>query len=261
MFRSRPKHARMPRVEPWPHDPDRSGVVFVMGSGRNGTHWLGYILDSHPDIRATVEKVEIFEVVTRMAMVPHERHALISQLIREYRGQRAGTAERWYADKSHPSLWIAEYLADAIPPARFIGILRDPYQAVASMIRHEGVSRWPTIWREFPVPNRFLGIDHAEAERYDRRTTAEKHALRWLSHARRLDELEPILGPRMHRVRYEDIQQRTPDVLEGLRHFLGLDRPFPEPDIRTDSMTKWREVLSPDDIAAIEAITGVPRPE
>ena len=32
-----------------------SRPIFVIGTGRSGTHWIGYILAAHPDIRATIE--------------------------------------------------------------------------------------------------------------------------------------------------------------------------------------------------------------
>jgi hypothetical protein len=31
------------------------GPAFVIGTGRSGTHWLGYALENHPHVRATIE--------------------------------------------------------------------------------------------------------------------------------------------------------------------------------------------------------------
>ena len=245
---------------PWPNEEEAGGVIFVMGCGRSGTHWLGHILNSHPDIRATIEQPEIFGCVTQMAMRPPQRWALMPGLVKTYRRECARTSERYYADKSHPSMWIAEYLADAIPTARFIGIERDPYQTVASMLTHRYVSDWPRRWREFPVPNRFLGIDSENAATYETLTPAQQHSLRWLSHHQRLDELQGVLGNRLHLVQYSDLQDHTERSLARLQAFLRLETGFPAPEIRKESVGKWRTVLSDDDVSSIRLITGVDIP-
>ena len=40
-----------------------SHKVFVIGSGRSGTHWVGYILEAHPDIHVTIETKPVFDWV------------------------------------------------------------------------------------------------------------------------------------------------------------------------------------------------------
>ena|GEM_PF-6704601 len=57
------------RKSPVPEGPHPdSSIIFIVGCGRSGTHWLGYILDAHPDIVATIEKRSIFRKVTAMAL-------------------------------------------------------------------------------------------------------------------------------------------------------------------------------------------------
>lgn len=232
-------------------------VVFVMGSGRSGTHWLGYILESHPDIEATIETPAIFGRVTDMALDPSKRWFLFPELIELYRQERQRRDSRYYADKSHPSIWIAEYLADAIPTAKFIGIERDPYQTIASMLEHDGVGDWPRRWREFPVPNRFLGIDEENQDRYEEMRPVEQHALRWNSHHEQMTALRSRLGDRMTVLQYADLQERTEVTLRDLQRFLGLDTPFPQPEVRSSSTSKWRAILDAHAITDIAALTGV----
>jgi len=253
--------SRTPLFETWPETHGQSEMLFVLGSSRSGTHWLGHILDSHPDIRVAFEQPATFNYVTRMALAPHERYFTMPRLIEAYRSERANTEQRYFADKSHPALWIAEYLADAIPPARFIGIRRNPYQVVASMLLHSGVSQWPRRWREFPLPNRFLGINSAEeAETYERLSAAEQHALRWLSHSERMDQLHRDLGQRLLVLEYDVLQDDPAASTNAIQTFLELPTPFPAPNIKRDSRDKWREVLSQDDIESIERITGMEPP-
>jgi hypothetical protein len=135
-----------------------SKKIFVIGTGRSGTHWLGQILQAHPDIHVTVEAPPIFAWSTAMALDPRQSPVLLPQLIRQYEIEHAAVAPRHYADKSHPNIWHAEDLAARLPDAVFLGIQRNPFATVASMLEHAGVLAWHERWREFPVPNRFLGI-------------------------------------------------------------------------------------------------------
>jgi len=244
--------------EPWGVDDHR--VVFVVGNGRSGTHWLGYILGSHPDARVTVEKPRIFEHVKEMALNPSSRARLLDPLVGMYRHECARTRERYYVDKSHPVLWFAEDLAARIPACRFVGIVRDPYQVIASMVRHGGVSGWTDRWREHPVPNAFLGIDEALVERYDGLSLVEKHAYRWRSHATRMEEIRSSFGDRVTIIEYDALQLDTTAVLSGLQRFLELERPFPSPEVWASSRDKWRSLLTPQDIERIRNITGVEPP-
>lgn len=232
----------------------KSRKIFVLGTGRSGTHWLGYILGAHPDIHATIEKPPIFPWVTRMALDPSTRAALMPKLLRRYDQEHVLVAPRHYADKSHPTIWIAEDLAAAFPTARFIGIVRDPYGTVASMLRHEGVMRWIHRWREFPVPNRFLGITEAVAPTYESMHIAGRCALRWRAHHERMTELRPRLGDRMLVLSYEALQTETASELDRIARFLDLGTPIPTPEIKRQSLDQWRDQLDAESLAAIDDV-------
>lgn len=103
-----------------------------------------------------------------------------------WRRQIRKSRRRLYVDKSHPNLGLAERLEEAFPSALFIAIERDPYATVASMLRHASVLKWQRRWREFPVPNRFLGITGGD---YHSVPLAAQCAMRWLAYHRRIEEL------------------------------------------------------------------------
>jgi hypothetical protein len=67
--------------------------------------------------------------------------------------------KNFYLDKSHPNIWIADKIKEEFPEAKFVGIERNPFATVSSMLKHRGVMKWHRDWKSFPVPNRFLGID------------------------------------------------------------------------------------------------------
>jgi hypothetical protein len=133
-----------------------------------------------------------------MALNLAKKKQLLTPLIRWYRFKHAQAAPRHYVDKSHPNIWLVEELAAVFPRSLFVGIQRDPYGAVSSMVKHKGVRTWCERWEGFPVPNRFLGITPANVETYRNLSLAGKCAMRWLSHAERMKEVNHKFSGRVY---------------------------------------------------------------
>lgn len=234
----------------------RTYPIYVIGTGRSGTHWLGYSLKDHPEIRATIEQEPMFGLSTRMALNPALEESLFPRLVRAYKKQLFKSAPRLYLDKSHPNIWLAECLKEAFPEARFIGIERDPYATVASMLKHKGVSAWHARWREFPVPNRFLGITPEMAQYYDTLPLPAQCAFRWRAHHQRMTELQSTLGEDLLVISFETFVQETDRVLATLNQFLGLKSPLRKPEVKTETLHKWENQLSDEALQQIEDTVG-----
>lgn len=232
-------------------------MIFIIGTGRSGTHWLGYILKAHPDVRVTIEKSPMFDWVTRMALYPDSRVNLLPMLIRRYKIEYIRSVPRHYADKSHPNIWIADKLAEALPNALFVGIQRNPYATVASMLRHDGVLLWQKRWGEFPIPNQFLGITIENAEGYNDLPMSVKCALRWHAHKEQMVHLKNLLGSRLKIFHYEALIKNTEHELYDLRDFLQLTSPIPFPLIRSESLDKWKYELIPEVQNQIAEVVGI----
>ena len=181
---------------------------------------------------------------------------LLPGVVRRIKLRHVICAPRHYLDKSHPALWIAEELADAFPRARFIGIERDVFGTVASMLKHRGILRWQRTWREYPVPNQFLGITEDIAAIYDELDTPARCAVRWQAHIERARQLEVSLGDRFLVVRYDRLVKETDSVLSTLREALGLSTPIPPPLVNTDSLYQWRRELDDASLHSIAKWTG-----
>jgi len=189
-----------------------------------------------------------------MALDPGLEKVLFGRLVRAYERQLSRSGPGLYLDKSHPNIWIAEKLRGAFPQASFVGIERGPYATVASMMGHRGVLEWHRRWREFPVPNRFLGITKELAATYDDVPLAAQCTIRWAVHRDRMGELGRVLGNGLLVVSYESLVRDTERVLRELRQFLGLRGAIPEPAVRTDTLYKWRESLSDREILQIRGV-------
>jgi hypothetical protein len=237
--------------------PVAGGKIFVIGSGRSGTHWVGYILEGHRDIHVTIEKPPIFRWVTDIALDLGKKAELLPGLIERYRAEHDAVRPRHYADKSHPNIWIAEELATAFGDARFIGIQRNPYGTVASMLKHPGVLAWHARWKEFPVPNPFLGITRDNHDAYESMPLAAKCALRWKAHRERMHALGEALGPRLLVLQYEDVIRDPDTQLRALDAFLSLPSPIPRPKVKAESLDRWRTELDDEAKSQIAAVTGI----
>jgi hypothetical protein len=224
--------------------PGASKKIFVIGTGRSGTHWLGYIVGAHPDVVATVERPPIFPWVTQMALRPDTVSRLYPKLVRRYRHEHGAVLPKHYLDKSHPNIWIAELLAESFPEALFVGITRDVFGTVNSMLQHEGVLAWIHRWRDFSLPNRFLGIDRDSAAAYDALPLEAKCAIRWKAHVMQLEHLKDVLGKRLMILEYEKLQMDIATELSRISAFLDLKTPIPIPHIKTRSLDKWHDELS-----------------
>jgi hypothetical protein len=228
--------------------------IFVIGTGRSGTHWVGEILAGHPDIYVSVERRRFFRDSTRMAIDPPSRERLFGKLARSYRYEIARVAPRHYADKSHTNIWIADRLAKEFPDAVFVGVRRDVFGTVSSMLKHRGVLRWIEDWKRYPIPNPFLGIREGEEDRYELLSLAAKCAARWVSHEERFNELAGVLGDRLVTLNYEQLHVDPAGPLRNLERALGLSTAIAAPTANREALDRWRNELTEAQVEQIRAV-------
>jgi hypothetical protein len=231
-------------------------MILVVGTGRSGTTWLGRILDQHPRIHTTIEDPVTFRLAKGAALNPHAKK-YVPALAAAYGWRCARAYPRHFADKSHPVLWVADDISRLYSRAVFVGIERNPYGTVASMLKHDGVLRWMKDWRKYPVPNRFLGITEEIAPHYDEMSLVERSALRWRAHYVELESLADRLPDRVLIVQYEDLVSAFSSQVALLWKWLGVESASLDLEVKEGSRDKWRHELSANDQRDIERVTGV----
>jgi hypothetical protein len=231
--------------------------IFIIGTGRSGTHWIGNTLANHPEISATIETQPIFGLSTRIALNPNREWLLYFLLVWIYRVKMFQAAPRRYLDKSHPNIWIAERLKTSFPQARFIGIERNPYATVASMLKRKAVLNWHRRWTDLRVPNRFLGITAENARTYEQMPIAARCALRWVNHRHKMNSICNSLRDAVLVISYEKLACDTESAVKDLEQFLGLRVSIPLPDVDKSALTKWKTQLSKEEIHQIETVVGL----
>jgi len=212
-------------------------------------------LDTHPAVVVQYEDQPMHGQVDRLAIMGASLDEHLPGLVAAYR-EDALRAPDLYVAKNHPALWIAEALAAAFPRSQFVGIIRNPFATVASMLDHPGVLRWIEQWKELPVPNSFLGITREIAEGYDQLSLASRCALRWRAH---FDELQRLQASLSHRLLVIDYDSHVADPRPGtdeLTDFLALEPRLEPPSFDRARLDRWRTRLDSSEIADVGAIVG-----
>lgn len=228
-------------------------MIFVIGTGRSGTCWVGDILGKHPQIRSFVEPQPVFRWVTQVAHSPAHEAELLPKITAEYQALAESCGPLHFADKTHPGIWIAEHLATSFPNSYFIGVTREVAPTVASMLKHPGVRRWCERWDNYPCPNRFLGLTDENLDWYRQASLLERSVARWFSHTRELARLSSVLEERFLLVSYEQLVRAPANSLSQWREFLGLEQDFPSVQPSEESLDKWKTQLSNEDLEKIAA--------
>lgn len=258
---TRPQTPWLPSQDrPFPALRGRQKLVLVVGTGRSGSNWLGKTLQQHPAIAATIEDPRTFRIATAVAVDPRKKRTHLPALATIYAWRCLRVFPRHYADKSHPTIWLADDLARIFSRAVFIGIERSPYGTVASMLKHAGVRSWMENWRRYPVPNPFLGITADVVQTYGEMSMVQRSALRWQSHHVQLARLRQRLPTRVRVMQYERLIEHQRESASELWEWLGLPEVPVNPDVNTSAKDKWRSELSLREMRQIEEITGIPVP-
>ena len=195
--------------------------VFVVGAQRSGTTWLQRLLLEDPRCCGGQESHffatfgRVLQDFDHKASLPRP-HGLAgyrtrADMVAEIRDLWERTTgplrERhpdaaWLVEKTPDhALWM-DTIAEIIPDARFIHVVRDSRAVAASLLR---ASREP--WGRGWAPG-----------------TAGAAADRWLAHVRAAETFGAAAGPdRFLRLRYEDLLAETPAELRRAFDFLDLE--------------------------------------
>ena len=270
--------------------------IFVVGSARSGTVFLGQVLKNHPDIHCMIERPDTFRFASHIALRPDikrdRRSETVEKLWQMYatawtmtRGncrrcsricKESGNVLTWwpwstchghrpvrrYADKSHQHVLNTALLFEAFPDAQFLHLVRDGRDVVSSMLRHRRAVAWfgeRHINRSSVFPQPWFGIDSREQfEDWSAWSLAKKCALRWVSWVRAGQTAgRQASGHQWHDLRYEALVAQP--VKTGKAVFDFLDLPMHEASLaeaRATSVGKWRERLNIQEVQDVLAVAG-----
>lgn len=220
--------------------------IFVIGTGRSGTCWMGNILAEHEEINGYIEYKSLFKLVMDMTLDNIDRTDKIFNICDKLYDE---SYPKHVSHKTHQCIWIAEKIAERYKNALFVGMMRDVKSTVASMLQHVAVRRWCEEWHKYQIPNRFLGITTDNIDWYRNASIIERCTARWVSHQNELMKLRNKINMKI--IQYEDLVKDTANILSDLQKFLNLNVEFKDVIPQKSSLTKWKSQLSARDVNCI----------
>ena len=140
--------------------------IFIVGTGRSGTHFLCRTLRGFSNVDDFRDGKENGHILREVAMSALTHKPLSNNVIEYYKSQieTAKNKNKIFLDQHHPNLFHITQLHEIFPDAIFLATDRPMEQVVASMLNHRGVRSWANNAHkhDYVYPNQFLGIDNIE---------------------------------------------------------------------------------------------------
>lgn len=144
--------------------------IFIVGTGRSGTHFLTRVLLGFQNLRDPLGGRENSVLLRSVATAAICHRTLPDAVLAKYQAE-AAAASGVFLDQHHPNLLFVKQIAAAIPGAVFLFPDRPTHQVVASMMRHHGVMAWYDYarnWRRWfrdPVPSPTVSLASVPSHR------------------------------------------------------------------------------------------------
>lgn len=232
--------------------------MFVIGSPRSGTTFLGESLGAQPGF------VDLSEVTPLKAALPglagageEEAARRIRQILERVR--RLALARKVRAVEQTPEMsFFATAALRAYPRARAVHIVRDGRDVVASLLERGWLQASQAEADDAGLrygPHARFWVEPERADEFARASETTRAAWAW----RRYVTAARGSGERTLEIRYESLVADPVAAAGALAAHLGSD---PEPlaqalsPVHSRSVGRWREVLSAEQLADVEREAG-----
>lgn len=233
-------------------------LVFVLGSPRSGTTFLGSSIGSLPGFVDLGEVAPLKAAIPELAALPPEEAAPRLRGILDRTRRLALLGGLRALEQTPEDAFVAHALAAAYPSACFVHIVRDGRDVVCSLLDRGWLSAGKSGGDDAGLPygpdTRFW-VEPERREQFTAASDARRAAWAWrryVSAARALEE-------RTIEVRYERLGESPDAVAAAIAEFLGAARePLTEALGRAHgtSVGRFRSELSPEQLADVEDEAG-----
>jgi hypothetical protein len=233
-------------------------LVFIVGSPRSGTTFLGRALGSLPGFVDLGEMAALKASVPELAPRPPADAASRLRRLLALAG-RLGLAGGLRAVEHTPeNAFVAEALALAFPEARFVHPVRDGRDVVASLLERGWLSEGRGGADDAGLPYgpevRFW-VEPERREEFARAGDARRAAWAW----RRYLEAARSVPGRTLELRYEELAAQPDAAAARLASFLGVNEDHLAAalsEARVSAVGRHRRDLSPEQLREAEAECG-----
>ena len=235
-------------------------AIFILGTGRSGTHHLcRSLLDfkNIEDHRRGKENFKILHSITCNAIL---NNPIEKTIINYYKKQidLSFQNKQIFLDQCHPNIHHYNQLNLEFKNSIFLGIDRPTEQIVASMLNHLGTSRWydrlkNNYFKNIEYPNNFFGLQNKE-ELY----TLPKHILfakRVIAHKKLNQKL--LHNSNFKLINFENFVNNKLDEIHRIFSKNDLDEfgTFLEKEFTNNNvLLKYKDTLSNDQINDIKKL-------
>ncbi len=184
-------------------------------------------------------------------------HGVVFRATFEHLTAHAGK-ERWI-EKTPQHVFLVDEIRQSVPEARFVEILRDPRDILASKKK-----RARSVRVTDPAERRIRQLERVYDPFWD--------ALEWRLAVRAGQRARAAHPDRFYSVRYEDLVQQPEVTVRGVCAFLGLDFGPQMLDVRwwntaegdrsdrkgivSDALGRWAQTLTPAEVGLTQHVTG-----
>ena len=252
--------------------PNLSRPIFIVGSPRSGTTFLGACIAEIPEISYHFEPV----ATKAAARYVHNNEWSFDEASRFYRLVYAwlmrlhADGDLRFAEKTPRNCFLIDFLYRAFPDAQFIHILRDGRDAALSHSKKPWLQaasagsnkRETSGYRHGPYPRFWVECDRT----HEFETTSDIHRCiwAWRRHVSAiLDQAQNLPAQQYYELRYEDLVAQPQQEAERLLTYLGLGSQAANQALcqafaqaRPDSVGGWQRQLAPDQLQQIEQEAG-----
>jgi hypothetical protein len=222
-------------------------IIFVIGSGRSGTHLLGRTLGSCTEIESFIEDKRFFNEISNIATGLNTEKLAFKKVLKKYKEIFSKTEKDYILEKTHPNIWFVEELIDEFENFKFILIKRNDFATVSSMLNHEVVLSWYNKIPQNEI-NPFLGITSKNVSTFKNLPIETKCALRVISHNNRLEYLKATYPGQVVIIDYDEFYNSQDVLLENLKTFLDIDFDIAVEPLNDEGKDKWKNSLSDEQI-------------
>lgn len=226
--------------------------MFIIGSGRTGTHLMCNTLLTYKNVKDDNKKVNNSAVENKDRLIEVTQAAILSKelsedVINSY--SKAMQGNKIFVNQDHPNLWHVEQLIDTFPDIIFFAMKRPIIQVVSSMMRKKATHRWFNYGKSnAEFPNKFFGLKKRKS--ISELSKEELCTHRVKSHFKEIDRIKKIYKDKIIIVDFEELVKSNGSH-NYLRTIMGrqqkeLGKKLKEYKTHQDVIEKFKTKLSPE---------------
>lgn len=252
--------------------PNLREPIFILGSPRSGTTFLGSCIAELPEVSYHFEPIAtkaaakyVYESSWRFGKSKWFYRAVYSWLTRIY-----GDSDLRFAEKTPRNCFLVNFLSQTFPEAKFVHIIRDGRDAALShskkpwMQSAHAVSgkREPGGYRYGPYAR--FWVERERVSEFESTSDIHRCIWAWRRHTQSvLESASHLPKTRYYELRYENLINSSAHEADQLLDFLDISSFSSRSSfhkavstVRPDSVGLWKKELSPEQLHCIKEESG-----